>query len=621
MDVSVRRKVIVKVLPSNSADTSRPPSRESSRPPSPIKTPMTPISTNDSEHIFRPRAKVNSSATISSRKTPSVISTTSTRPSRQSQENQPSNSSNPRALSPARTTPRSPNSTLSPTIPAKARATVIRSSLRPQTPESAPATPQSRHRPTASELGIGRVTDPKPRNVSLHHVNSLSSLHVASVSSRPSSPTLPGADNNVCDNEIPLAAPAPIRIKARVSIIKSLQEPGLPSSPTQPHHPSGARSVSSSLRTRSPSISSSVSASPAAPNVFYPITTASPAANPHRYATPRPAVRTQQLHPQKEDLHVNSPRHSIIVAKVDPASIPLPPQSPSASAVSFSSRSSASRSSVSHNAESDSQSSVSTSQNDHTVVSSLSADKTRPHSKVASDHTGTESGLDLDDSDDEEYKVRAEAKSNRKIADLEITNRSLMAINSTLETMKHKQAKEIRELRRKLRESRLILPPRQFRAVKSTLDDGNDTEETEDEGDEEGDGDEIYKRVKHMLESLIETGRSALEAKIPSVSTDKPVAKVLSADELRNWRASSGASSDGEATKEDDDDDGREKDENVGPIGDKLQDARPTSKPRSPSPFSHSRKRPQLSGRLSSYSRLSRPSSPAPPPILITESA
>jgi hypothetical protein len=134
-----------------------------------------------------------------------------------------------------------------------------------------------------------------------------------------------------------------------------------------------------------------------------------------------------------------------------------------------------------------------------------------------------------------------------KIADLEITNKSLLAINSSLEATKHKQAKEIRELRRKLRESILVLPPSAYRAVKSSLPteetiEGGIDEDGEDDDDEqqavvEGKTDETYSRVKSMLEALIESGRKALETrpedfKIPGEGRTK----VLSEEEARTWR-------------------------------------------------------------------------------------
>ncbi|KAI0307948.1 hypothetical protein B0F90DRAFT_95886 [Multifurca ochricompacta] len=144
--------------------------------------------------------------------------------------------------------------------------------------------------------------------------------------------------------------------------------------------------------------------------------------------------------------------------------------------------------------------------------------------------------------------ARAEAKSNRKIEDLEITNRSLLAINATLEASKHKQANEIRELRRKLRESRLVLPPRAFRAIKSSLGpedvaDDEDIEDDDNENDNDEDGDEhdeIYGRVKHILEDLLEMGRRALRAEPGDFGKQGSSVKVLSAEEVRSWRGDMG---------------------------------------------------------------------------------
>ncbi|CAO1620876.1 unnamed protein product [Sympodiomycopsis kandeliae] len=50
----------------------------------------------------------------------------------------------------------------------------------------------------------------------------------------------------------------------------------------------------------------------------------------------------------------------------------------------------------------------------------------------------------------------AQLRVERKIADLEITNKSLLAINSGLEVTKHRQVREIRELKRRLREGHTI---------------------------------------------------------------------------------------------------------------------------------------------------------------------
>ena len=135
-----------------------------------------------------------------------------------------------------------------------------------------------------------------------------------------------------------------------------------------------------------------------------------------------------------------------------------------------------------------------------------------------------------------------------QIADLEITNRSLMAINATLEATKNRQAKEIRELRRKLRESRLILPPPAYRAVKSSLSpadlaDEEDDDDEDEEEDENGSGilgdkaDEAYRRVRSIIDKLMDSGRAALESKPEDfVGTGKGGAKVLTAEEVRTWR-------------------------------------------------------------------------------------
>ncbi|KAG6882815.1 hypothetical protein C0993_009038 [Termitomyces sp. T159_Od127] len=132
--------------------------------------------------------------------------------------------------------------------------------------------------------------------------------------------------------------------------------------------------------------------------------------------------------------------------------------------------------------------------------------------------------------------LKASAKSNRKIADLEITNRSLLAINASLESTKHTQAREIRDLRRKLRESRLILPPPAFRAVNDAdPTDDSDSDDDDDEDEDDAAQDEVFVRIKTMLDNLLETGRAALQTQ-PRESA----AKVLSADEVRSWTEEDG---------------------------------------------------------------------------------
>ena len=98
----------------------------------------------------------------------------------------------------------------------------------------------------------------------------------------------------------------------------------------------------------------------------------------------------------------------------------------------------------------------------------------------------------------------------------------------------------------------MILPPRTYRAVESSL--GHD-DKAEDDDDDNGDdddgetndkkdaGDEAYQRVKVILERLLESGRRALERK-PEELLPGGGTKVLSPDEIRNWRDSSGGRSD-----------------------------------------------------------------------------
>jgi hypothetical protein len=144
---------------------------------------------------------------------------------------------------------------------------------------------------------------------------------------------------------------------------------------------------------------------------------------------------------------------------------------------------------------------------------------------------------------------------------LEITNRSLLAINASLEKTKDRQAKEIRELKRKLRESRLILPPRAYRAVKSSLDpeeagddeediessDDNDDDDDDDDDDEsvtgngtarKGSSDETYGRIKLLINNLLKSGMQALEDTKENHIEIKSGTKVLTAEEVETWRDS-----------------------------------------------------------------------------------
>jgi len=55
----------------------------------------------------------------------------------------------------------------------------------------------------------------------------------------------------------------------------------------------------------------------------------------------------------------------------------------------------------------------------------------------------------------------------------------------------------------------------------------------------EGNGDDMYKRIKLMVDSLLQTGRKALEAQVKDFPEGgKGGAKVLSPEELRDWHGS-----------------------------------------------------------------------------------
>ncbi|BGP14552.1 hypothetical protein JCM10213_001901 [Rhodosporidiobolus nylandii] len=119
-----------------------------------------------------------------------------------------------------------------------------------------------------------------------------------------------------------------------------------------------------------------------------------------------------------------------------------------------------------------------------------------------------------------------EARVERKILDLEITNSSLLSINASLERLKLKQSSEIRELRRRLRESVGGAGLAALRARAAALDEGvsgGESSDPDDEEDEDGeetpeptwqellDGDEHFSAVAATLESLVRRAKGALE--------------------------------------------------------------------------------------------------------------
>ncbi|KAG2044382.1 hypothetical protein BDR03DRAFT_995643 [Suillus americanus] len=515
-----------------------------SRPASPTKQPL---QSSLSPPGFRPTAKVSSNATSTRRLSSSVSlnNINKVTHSRPGSPSKPVQSSSPSIV----------------TNPVKARVTARPASKSTTTsPVSSTSPLESRQRSSTTTVSKLRLPPQEDRSrsgsVALHHAQSTSALQRNSPSPRtPLSSELPLV--RVDQDRASVSPSAPIKIKSKVSGLaksnsietdpaRSLSPPWVTTRPIHTRPPIPSLSSSFSLNApSSPPNSTTVS-------TFYPITTTAPAANPHRYASPRRGP-SPTLYPYQTFTPPEGPSKAarqVLKAKVDPASIPLPPHSPPISALSLSSKSSVSRSSLSLEPSHASALTL----NSHTNKrSDTESARTNNGRSIQSDHddtisptiNGRQSSQDREsdlDSENSEHKARAAAKSNRKIADLEITNKSLLLINASLETTKNRQAKEIRDLKRKLRESRLILPPRAFRAVESLVreeQEKEEDEEGEDNDSEEGEDepDEAYARVKELLEGLLESGRKALE-KTPDDFRQGLFAKVLNADEVRSWRDS-----------------------------------------------------------------------------------
>ncbi|KAL4070694.1 hypothetical protein J3A83DRAFT_3243873 [Scleroderma citrinum] len=539
MDVPVKRKVTAKL--DYNAGSTYPRVQPPSRPGSPLKRPpASPLSPPP----FRPKAKVNGTSTI--RKLSSFSSLNAAK------SNNVSPSSLSRPGSPFKSLRPITNGSPSPTNHVKA---LVSSRLPTKSPprhaQVNQTTSESRQRSLTSASPNLKPPSPddRPRSGSVGLYQVFPSPDTKTYSPQPS----PISDRSLPDTDranSPILPPT--KIKSKVSgLAKAINISDAPPSP-----PSWVTTRPVNTRARAPSLTSSISLNPSTSSppsnpIFYPITTAAPAANPHRFAAPRsvpPLARNHQTSAPTPD--VLPSKKSPWVPKIDPASIPLPPHSPPISALSLSSKSSISQTSLSSNNDAlDGTKSISTvgsHRRGHSVewngtlgTLSLAAPQLN---HIFSNDRGAKPGHESDIEPGEESKLRsrAEAKTNRKIADLEITNRSLLAINASLETAKNRQAKEIRDLRRKLRESRLILPPPTFMALKSSFPchDGNDDQDGDDDDNEDVEGaeDEGFERVRCLLDALIQTGQRALES-TPEDFRDNS-AKVLNADELRWWRDS-----------------------------------------------------------------------------------
>ncbi|EEB90875.1 hypothetical protein MPER_10860 [Moniliophthora perniciosa FA553] len=145
-------------------------------------------------------------------------------------------------------------------------------------------------------------------------------------------------------------------------------------------------------------------------------------------------------------------------------------------------------------------------------------------------------GGDTDEEASAERKVRAQAKSNRKIEDLEISNRSLLAINSMLESTRNRQAKEIHK--------------ENIGDDEDEEEDNNDDEDDDNNGNGPGDADDSFLRLRMLVDDMIETGKKAL-ASTPDdfMKSGKGGAKVLTEEEVKNWRDSSSGGQDDNESK------------------------------------------------------------------------
>lgn len=131
-----------------------------------------------------------------------------------------------------------------------------------------------------------------------------------------------------------------------------------------------------------------------------------------------------------------------------------------------------------------------------------------------------------------------EARIHRKLLDLEITNKSLMAINSALEVTKLKQAKEIRELKRRLREGRGVDPVSRDSLGSTMFSDDEDLTESDAESDfmprENPELEAAHQRCKDLVDAMVEQARKAILAEYDEPENTR--GKVLHPVEVEEMR-------------------------------------------------------------------------------------
>lgn len=398
----------------------KPPSRPASPTKSRTPTQSTPVSTP----TIRPRAKVSSSATVGGVRKPAAVHA----PPPTNYSNGSARAASPTKLFEAvhvnhgRVSP-SPSST------SRARVTA-RVEAKSNGAASVPPSPRLAHFRATPNVATTSDTALNDGTIRTRHASISSTSHVSGSSDRVHSTlsqmsyTTSAATDTDSASYVSLNK-TPMKVKAKVSgLVKSktptapeTSPPQLPS-PTTSSSPNVAPIPRQHRMGRTASISSLSSREP----LFYPITTASPIANAHRFATTyRPPPRNHHLQPSPTSPVV--PKQTL----VDPATVPLPPLSPPGSTVSFSSRSTTSRSSVTSAS--------------HSTVPTFSlhvngfhddSDRRGPHingdpgrarsnsvvirdTGLPSEDHGTHGRRVFDEEAEAERKLRAEAKSNRKV--------------------------------------------------------------------------------------------------------------------------------------------------------------------------------------------------------------
>lgn len=393
-----------------------------SRPGSPTKHSPTSLSPS----AFHPKAKVNTNATLRKLSSSSSLST-----SRSNNVSTPAHSRPGSPLRPSRVLQNGAEPSSSPKARITARPT-SRSGISPvQTNLGGQESRQRAQTAAAAKLRLP-YSEERPRSGS---VVALHALSVSDLNTSPSptlsSPPPPSSEPPLVDTGRTNTPPvlAPIKIKSKVTgFVKSTVSTDAGDSVSRSLSPPYATTRPIHARTRAPSITA-LSLSDQPLFSFYPITTAVPAANPHRYAHRRAPSPTRSHPSPTLSSEPNSAKKSPLVPKEDPALVPLPPHSPPISALSISSKSSISKTPVSLNGDQTTDNQVSSIMS-HIKRRSMewigqpnpffsqaeikTRDRSRSKERSPRDtlHHRAESDAESEGS---ERQLKAEAKTNRKV--------------------------------------------------------------------------------------------------------------------------------------------------------------------------------------------------------------